>query len=149
MASPTQCTWVWVNSGSWWWTGRPGVLRFMGSQKVRHDWGTELKRVILPLIWFLRCCYKLWRFWYSVHSWLYELSMHARIVVSSISCPLISGSIPNWDNLHMFPPSNFFSENFCNWIETLYQGCYIFYLVTWTPLAVCWNSSEWRSKCIN
>ena len=30
MASPTQCTWVWVNSGSWWWTGRPGVLRFMG-----------------------------------------------------------------------------------------------------------------------
>ena len=42
MASPTQCTWVWVNSGSWWWTGRPGMLRFMGSQRVRHDWGTEL-----------------------------------------------------------------------------------------------------------
>ena len=35
-------TWVWVNSSSWWWTGRPGVLRFMGSQKVRHDWATEL-----------------------------------------------------------------------------------------------------------
>ena len=34
--------WVWVNYGSWWWTGRPGVLRFMGSQRVRHDWGTEL-----------------------------------------------------------------------------------------------------------
>ena len=42
MASPTQWTWVWVNSGSWWWTGRPGVLRFMGSQRVGHDWGTEL-----------------------------------------------------------------------------------------------------------
>ena len=42
MASPTRCTWVWVNSGSWWWTGRPGVLRFMGSQRVRHDWVTEL-----------------------------------------------------------------------------------------------------------
>ena len=42
MASPTWCTWVWVNSGSWWWTGRPGVLRFMGSQGVRHDWVTEL-----------------------------------------------------------------------------------------------------------
>ena len=42
MASPTQWTWVWVNSGSWWWTGRPGVLRFMGSQKVGHDWATEL-----------------------------------------------------------------------------------------------------------
>ena len=42
MASPTQWTWVWVDSGSWWWTGRPGVLRFMGSQRVRHDWATEL-----------------------------------------------------------------------------------------------------------
>ena len=34
--------WVWVNSGSWWWTGRPVVLRFMGSQRVGHDWETEL-----------------------------------------------------------------------------------------------------------
>ena len=42
MASPTQCTWVWVNSGIWWWTGRPGVLQFIGSQRVRHDWATEL-----------------------------------------------------------------------------------------------------------
>ena len=42
MASPTQWTWVWVLSGSWWWTGRPGVLWFMGSQSVRHDWATEL-----------------------------------------------------------------------------------------------------------
>ena len=42
MASPTQWTWVWVNSGSWWWTGRPGMLRFMGSPRVGHDWATEL-----------------------------------------------------------------------------------------------------------
>ena len=42
MASLTRWTWVWVNSGSWWWTGRPGVLRFMGSQRVRHDWATDL-----------------------------------------------------------------------------------------------------------
>ena len=42
MASLTRWTWVWVNSGSWWWTGRPGVLWFMGSQRVRHDWATEL-----------------------------------------------------------------------------------------------------------
>ena len=41
MASPTQWTWVWVNSGSWWWTGRPGVLQSMGSQRVGHDWTTE------------------------------------------------------------------------------------------------------------
>ena len=43
MASSTWCTLVWVNSGSWWWTGRPGVLRFMGSWRVGHDWATELK----------------------------------------------------------------------------------------------------------
>ena len=42
MASPTGWTWVWVNSGSWWWTGRPDVLGFMKSQRVRHDWATEL-----------------------------------------------------------------------------------------------------------
>ena len=42
MASLIQWTWVWVISGSWWWTGRPGVLQFMGSQRVRHDWATEL-----------------------------------------------------------------------------------------------------------
>ena len=42
MASPTQWTWVWVNSGSWWWTGRPGMLHSMESQRVRHDWVTEL-----------------------------------------------------------------------------------------------------------
>ena len=42
MASLTQWTWVWVDSRSWWWTGRPGVLRFMGSQRVGHDWATEL-----------------------------------------------------------------------------------------------------------
>ena len=42
MVSPTQWTWIWVNSGSWWWTGRPGVLRFMGLQRVGHDWATEL-----------------------------------------------------------------------------------------------------------
>ena len=42
MASPTRWAWVWVNSGSWWWTERPGVLQFMGSQRVGHDWATEL-----------------------------------------------------------------------------------------------------------
>ena len=42
MASLTQWTWVWVNSGSWQWTRRPGVLQSMGSQRVGHDWATEL-----------------------------------------------------------------------------------------------------------
>ena len=50
MASPTQWTWVWVNSGSWWWTGRPGVPESIGSQRVRHDWATELN----------------WYYWYYI-----------------------------------------------------------------------------------
>ena len=42
MASPTQWTWVWASSGSWWWTGKPGVLQSMGLQWVGHGWATEL-----------------------------------------------------------------------------------------------------------
>ena len=42
MASPTQWTWVWVNSGSWWWTGKPPMLHSMGSQRVRNNCATEL-----------------------------------------------------------------------------------------------------------
>ena len=45
MASLTQWTWVWVSSGSWWWTGKPGVLQPMGSQRVGHDWETELSQI--------------------------------------------------------------------------------------------------------
>ena len=42
MASLTQWTWIWVSSGNWWWTGKPGMLQSMGLQRVRHDWVTEL-----------------------------------------------------------------------------------------------------------
>ena len=42
MASPTQWTWVWVDSGSWWWTGKPGMLQSMGSKRIRHYWATEV-----------------------------------------------------------------------------------------------------------
>ena len=47
MASLTQWTWVWVNSRSWWWTRRPGMLQSMGSQRVGHDWMTELNWIVL------------------------------------------------------------------------------------------------------
>ena len=56
MVSLNQWIWVWVNSGSWWWTGRPDVLQFMGSQRVRHNWANELN------------------WWFpSGHVWLWEL----------------------------------------------------------------------------
>ena len=51
MASPTPWTWVWVNSESWWWTGRPGVLRFMGSQRVGQDWANELNLTELNVLY--------------------------------------------------------------------------------------------------
>ena len=60
MASPTRWTWVWMKSGSWWWTGRPGVLQFMGSQRVGHDWATELNWIFyciyVPLLFYPFIC---------------------------------------------------------------------------------------------
>ena len=53
MASPTRWTWVWVNSGSWWWTGRPVLLWFMGSQTVGQDWATELNCIHIKLYWIM------------------------------------------------------------------------------------------------
>ena len=49
IASPTQWTWVWASSGSWWWTGKPGVLQSMGFQRIRHDWMTKLNWTELNL----------------------------------------------------------------------------------------------------
>ena len=53
VASPTRWTWVWAGSGSWWWTRMPGVLQSMGSQRVGHDWTTELN-------WLFPTCSHVW-----------------------------------------------------------------------------------------
>ena len=68
MALPTRWTWVWVNSGSWWWTGRPGVLQFTGSRRAGHNWATELNWKNLGLY----VNFKAWPFWASSYSfcWL-------------------------------------------------------------------------------
>ena len=58
MASLIRWMWVWVNSGSWWWTGRPGMLRFTGLQRVRHNWVTDL-------IWFN--CQFIWLSWSHIY----------------------------------------------------------------------------------
>ena len=67
MASPTQWTWVWSSSGSWWWTGKPGVLQSMGSQRVGHNWVTKLN-----------CCF-------IIQKWYYQLGIWRRIPLSLIS----------------------------------------------------------------
>ena len=60
MASLTRWKWVWVNSRSWWWTGMPGVLQFMDSQRIRHDWATELNWTGLCIFTnFSRCSWML------------------------------------------------------------------------------------------
>ena len=77
MASPTRWMWVWVNTGRWWWTGRPGVLQFMGSQRVGHDWVTELNWTELMLLR-SQCTFLIHREstfygWLSFQLWLYSL----------------------------------------------------------------------------
>ena len=79
MASLTQWIWVWVNSGSWWWTGRPGMLQFMGSRRVRHNWATELDWTEhSTALWYtmgisaVYCCKTMQNVWWysSVQVWL-------------------------------------------------------------------------------
>ena len=78
VASPTRWTWVWVNSGSWWWTRRPGVLQFIGSHRVGHDWATELNYTECEkiCIWynFIFILYiDMTKFhWIGVHKWMTE-----------------------------------------------------------------------------
>ena len=55
MASPTQWTSIWVNSGSWWWTERPGVLQSMGPQRAGHDWASELNWIMRNVEYLFMC----------------------------------------------------------------------------------------------
>ena len=63
MASLTQWTWVWVNSRSWWWAGKPGVLKSMRSQRVGHNWATELNWKFLLLSIFGFFFFFFWQCW--------------------------------------------------------------------------------------
>ena len=87
VASPTWWTWIWASSGSWWWTGRPGLLQFMGSQRVEHDWATELNWTelspssrgflvplhFLPLEWYQL---HIWDCWYFSWQFLFQLVLN-------------------------------------------------------------------------
>ena len=92
MASPTQWTWGWVDSGSWWWTGRPGVLQPMKSQRVGHDWATELNWTENSLYSHL-----------GVHPWANrEASLYPRISCqfSSIQSLSLTDSAGPWTAAH-------------------------------------------------
>ena len=76
MAWPTQWTWVWASSRSWWWTGRPGMLQSMGSQRVGHDWVTKLTEYWVGLPF--PCPAKAWanRTWINNKTWIYSLLLY-------------------------------------------------------------------------
>ena len=83
MASPTRLTWVWASSGSWWWTEKSGVLQSMGSQRVRHDWATELRHCTLDtLIYFF--------------SSNYVMIFNFSLLVFMIYHPLLQLNISSW-----------------------------------------------------
>ena len=83
VASATRWTWVWASPGSWWWTGRPGVLRSMGSQRVRHDWVPEKQLYKIDSKWgppvyhtelYSASCNHLW--WRRIWKWNIYLFLH-------------------------------------------------------------------------
>ena len=74
MASLTQWTWVWASPRSWWWTGEPGVLQSMGSQRVRHDWATELNWSIYIYIFDWIICFSI-MFWESLYLQIFPHSL--------------------------------------------------------------------------
>ena len=70
MASPTQWTWVWVSSGRWWRTGKPGVLQSLGSQWVWHDWATEQQQQMHLYLSLLSICFICLSIW--THDFFYQ-----------------------------------------------------------------------------
>ena len=80
MASPTQRTWVWPSSGSWWRTGKPGGLQSIGSQRVGHDWATELKSL---WAWGPTICVLIGRLADSDHTKIWEPHIPAWQVLQS------------------------------------------------------------------
>ena len=87
IASPTRWIWVWVSSGSWWWTGKPGMLQPMGLQRVRHDWVTELN-------WFLFGKY--FHLFYNHH--FSSVTQSCSTLCNPMGC-----SMPGFPVLHQFP----------------------------------------------
>ena len=116
MASPTQWTWVWVNSGSWWWTGRPGVLQSMGSQIVRHDWVTKLNWTLISLS---LCCWLWSRPLFPLMKLLqrYKSGLFLRYSLTS-----------SWCNPSGF---SFFKGTLCHSSKTLFWPSILLYTRLW------------------
>ena len=110
MASPTQWTWVCVDSRSWRWTGRPGVLRFMGSQRVGHDWATKLNwtTYIYNIYIYTAYIYNI----YITHTYIYSIYIYIYIYLAVLSLSyrmetLNSGmrDLAPWPEIEPRPPA--------------------------------------------
>ena len=91
MASLTQWTWVWVISGSWWWTGIPGVLQSMGSQRVGHNWATELNWTGGSLslsvnIYWVSTIYWIWILVSGIQNWIIRKKVSSLGPLSYLTC---------------------------------------------------------------
>ena len=91
MASAPWWTWVWVISGSWWWTGRPGVLQFMGSQRVGHNWATELNWTDAIYKYKHTCIHKMYIRW-DINQRQCQIKMRFGYVYPNIHCSTIYNS---------------------------------------------------------
>ena len=93
MASPTQWTWIWVNSGSWWRIGKPDVLRSLESQRVRHNWATELNWTLAVQAF---SSYGRWSFsmWWLPLLQSTALGVWASVAVHGLSCSTACGTFP-------------------------------------------------------
>ena len=118
MASPTQWTWVWVNFGSWWRTGKLGVLQSVGSQRVRHDWVTELN-------WTDVCVYILQIFFIylpiDIHFSCYNI-----LAIINAAAMNIEMHISFWICVFIFIPRSripgFYDSSIFNFLRKLHTG---------------------------
>ena len=76
MASLTWWTWVWASSGSWWWTGKLGVLQSMGLQKVGHNWVTELNWITHQCVCVYVCVCVITSSLFFICPWIFTLLQH-------------------------------------------------------------------------
>jgi len=131
MASLTQWTWVWATFGHWWWTGNPGVLQYMGSQRVRQNWATELNWRVpgqlsprlnkIPVlhvkqtavIWNQGCNLLTDCWWYQFESSDYKLE--SQIPTFEISLMVCMETFSNWDSRYVMS---------CNFPVLFMSGCW-------------------------
>ena len=123
MASLTWWTCVWVSSGSWWWTGRPGVLQSMGLQRVGHDWATELNWTFYSDHYMhVKCNYRT----QNMQIFYYALRVISLFVICCLVtklCPTLCNpmdcGLPGFPVLHYLP---MFAQTYVHWIGDAIQS---------------------------